>query len=42
VTDDRFELAVTRDNASVSDAALEDLWRRTGAVDTAEFVEDVR
>jgi len=42
VTDDRFELAVTRSDASVSDAALASLWRETGAIDTSEFVEEVR
>jgi hypothetical protein len=42
VTDDRFELVVTRNDAALSDRALAELWRDTGAVDTQEFVEDVR
>ncbi len=42
VTDDCFELAVTRANAALSDAAMADLWRDSGAIDTSEFVEDIR
>ena len=42
VTDDRFELVVTRSDASLSDAGLARLWRETGAVDMRDFVEDVR
>jgi hypothetical protein len=42
VTDDCFELAVTRADAAMSDAAMADLWRDTGAIKTSDFVEDVR
>ena len=39
VTDDRFALIVTRPDAAVSDAALERLWRDTGATETRDYVE---
>jgi len=42
VTDDCFELAVTRSDAALSDAGLADLWQETGAIRTSDFVEDVR
>jgi hypothetical protein len=42
VTDDRFELVVTRVDAALSDAALAELWTTTGAIDTSDFVEDER
>lgn len=42
VTDDRFTLVVTRPDASVTDAGLGALWRRTGAERSLDFVEDAR
>jgi hypothetical protein len=42
ITDDRFALIVTRPDASLTDAALADLWSGLSAVETRDFVEDDR
>jgi ActD protein len=42
VTDDRFALVVTRRDAAMTDAELAELWRRTGAIESRESVEEDR